>query len=149
MTDTTHTDTTHTDTTRTTETTTAVWPCLTFRDAHAMVAFLTEAFGFDKRAVYTRDSDPEVVEHGELRWPAGGGVMFGSAGKDDTPFGRRTPGNDCLYLVCEDPDGLFAKATAAGAEIVRELRDEDYGSRGFTARDPEGNLWSFGTYRGE
>lgn len=151
MTDTTQaTDTTPTtDTTHTTDTATAVWPCLTFRDAHAMVAFLTEAFGFEKRAVYTRDDDPGVVEHGELRWPAGGGVMFGSAGKDDSPFGRRTPGNDSLYLVCEDPDGLFARATAAGAEIIRELRDEDYGSRGFTARDPEGNLWSFGTYRGE
>lgn len=128
---------------------TAVWPTLTFRDAHAMIAFLTEAFGFDKRAVYTRDSDENIVEHGELRWPLGGGVMFGSAGKDDTPFGRREPGNDSIYLVCDDPDGLFARARAAGAEIVRELRDEDYGSRGFTARDPEGNLWSFGTYRGE
>jgi hypothetical protein len=30
----------------------------------------------------------------------------------------------------------------------RDAQDEDYGSRGFTARDPEGNLWSFGTYRG-
>ncbi|WP_067863920.1 VOC family protein [Nocardia shimofusensis] len=132
-----------------TRTGTAVWPCLSFRDAHAMVAFLTEAFGFEKSAVYTRENDQAVVEHGELRWPLGGGIMFGSAGKDDTPFGQRTPGNDSLYLVCDDPDGLFARATAAGAEIVRELRDEDYGSRGFTARDPEGNLWSFGTYRGE
>ncbi|MFR9750988.1 VOC family protein [Nocardia sp. 004] len=47
-----------------------------------------------------------------------------------------------------DPDALFARATAAGAEVVRDLRDEDYGSRGFTVRDPEGNLWSFGTYWG-
>ena len=36
-----------------------------------------------------------------------------------------------------------------GAEVVRGLKDEDYGSRGFTVRDPEGNLWSFGTYAGE
>jgi uncharacterized glyoxalase superfamily protein PhnB len=46
------------------------------------------------------------------------------------------------------PDALFARATAAGAEVVRGLKDEDYGSRGFTVRDPEGNHWSFGTYRG-
>lgn len=90
-----------------------------------------------------------MVEHAEARWPQGGGVMFGTAGKDDGPFGRRRPGNDSVYVVCDDPDALFARATGAGAEVVRELRDEDYGSRGFTVRDPEGNLWSFGTYRGE
>ncbi len=52
-------------------------------------------------------------------------------------------------MVCDEPDALFDRATAAGAEVVRGLVDEDYGSRGFTVRDLEGNLWSFGTYRGE
>jgi len=61
----------------------------------------------------------------------------------------RAPGNDAVYLVCEDPDALFARATAAGAEVVRPLKDEDFASRGFTVRDPEGNLWSFGTYAGD
>jgi uncharacterized glyoxalase superfamily protein PhnB len=75
--------------------------------------------------------------------------MFGTAGKDDSPFGRRTPGNDSVYVVCDDPDGLFERAVAAGADVVRGLVDEDYGSRGFTVRDPEGNLWSFGTYAGD
>ena len=54
-----------------------------------------------------------------------------------------------MYVVCDDPDGLFERATAAGAEVVRGLTDQDYGSREFTVRDPEGNLWSFGTYKGE
>jgi uncharacterized glyoxalase superfamily protein PhnB len=75
--------------------------------------------------------------------------MLGTAGKDDSPFGQRTPGNDAVYVVCDDPDALFARATAAGAEVVRGLADESYGSRGFTVRDPEGNIWSFGTYAGE
>ncbi|MGH9279492.1 MAG: VOC family protein, partial [Acidimicrobiales bacterium] len=48
-----------------------------------------------------------------------------------------------------DPDTLYKRATEAGAEVVRGLEDADYGSRGFTVTDPEGNLWSFGTYRGE
>jgi uncharacterized glyoxalase superfamily protein PhnB len=125
-----------------------VWPILTFRDAQAAIAFLRDAFGFEE-AVYARDDDPSVIEHAEMRWPLGGGIMFGTAGKDQSPFGQRSPGNDSVYVVCEDPDGLFARATAAGAEVVRGLVDEDYGSRGFTVRDPEGNLWSFGTYRGE
>ena len=126
-----------------------VWPVLTYADARAAISFLANAFGFEERGVYARDDDPSVIEHAEMRWPAGGGVMFGTAGKDDSPFGRRTPGNDSVYVVCEDPDALCERATAAGAEVVRGLADEDYGSRGFTVRDPEGNLWSFGTYAGE
>jgi len=127
----------------------AVWPILSYTDARAAIAFLTQAFGFEERAVYARDNDPSVIEHAEMRWPLGGGVMFGSAGKDDSPFGRRLPGNDSVYVVCDDPDALFERASAAGAEVVKGLEDEDYGSRGFTVRDPEGNLWSFGTYPGE
>jgi uncharacterized glyoxalase superfamily protein PhnB len=56
-------------------------------------------------------------------------------------------GHYSVYLVVDDPDAHHERAKKAGAEIVRGLRDEDYGSRGYTARDPEGNLWSFGTYR--
>ena len=128
---------------------TTVWPVLSSRDARAAVDFLSKAFGFEERAVHARDDDPSIVEHAEMRWPLGGGIMFGTAGKDDGPFGQRTPGNDSVYVVCEEPDALFEQAVAAGAEVVRGLVDEDYGSRGFTVRDPEGNLWSFGTYAGE
>jgi uncharacterized glyoxalase superfamily protein PhnB len=127
----------------------AVWPVLSYRDARGAIEFLARAFGFEERACYAREDDPSIVEHAEMRWPLGGGIMFGTAGKDDGPFGQRTPGNDSVYVVCEDPDGLFEQAVAAGAEVVRGLKDEDYGSRGFTVRDPEGNLWSFGTYSGE
>lgn len=126
-----------------------VWPCLAYKDAPAAIEFLATAFGFEPRAAYPAEDRPDVIEHAELRWPLGGGIMLGTAGKDDSPFGRRLPGNEAVYVVCEDPDGLFARATAAGAEVVQGLRDEDYGSRGFTVRDLEGNLWSFGTYRGE
>jgi uncharacterized glyoxalase superfamily protein PhnB len=132
-----------------TDTRTAVWPILSYRDAPAAIEFLTKAFGFEQRAVYTRDDDPSVVEHAELRWPLGGGIMLGTAGKDDTAFGTRMPGNDSVYVVCTNPDGLFDQAVNAGAEVVRGLADEDYGSRGFSVRDPEGNIWSFGTYAGE
>jgi uncharacterized glyoxalase superfamily protein PhnB len=128
---------------------TNVWPVLAYRDARAAISFLVDAFGFEEQAVHAQEGNPAVIEHAELRWPLGGGVMFGTAGKDDSPFGRRQPGNDSVYVVCDEPDVLFEKATAAGAEVVRGLKDEDYGSRGFTVRDPEGNLWSFGTYRGE
>ncbi len=51
-----------------------------------------------------------------------------------------------IYVAVDDPDALHARAKAAGAKIEMELRDTDYGSRDFACRDPEGNLWSFGTY---
>lgn len=53
-----------------------------------------------------------------------------------------------VYVVTDDPDGLCARARAAGGEITREPFDTDYGSRDFAMRDPEGNRWSFGTYAG-
>jgi uncharacterized glyoxalase superfamily protein PhnB len=130
------------------ENATYVWPTLVYRDAPAAIAFLRDAFGLEERAVYAREGDPSVIEHAELRWPPGGGVMLGSAGKDDTPFGRRPTGTTSIYLVCDEPDALFDRATGAGAEVIRGLVDEDYGSRGFSVRDPEGNIWSFGTYAG-
>ena len=136
-------------TTTTTTKQAAVWPVLVYRDARAALAFLAEAFGFEERAAYARDDDPSIIEHAEMRWPLGGGVMFGSAGKDDSDFGQMTSGTHAVYVVCDDPDALFARAVAAGAKVVRGLADEDYGSRGFTVRDLEGNLWSFGTYAGE
>jgi uncharacterized glyoxalase superfamily protein PhnB len=68
-----------------------------------------------------------------------------SPGRCDTLVG----GLHSIYVVTGDPDGLYARATAAGAEILQGLRDEHHGSGGFSVRDPEGNLWSFGTYRGE
>lgn len=131
----------------TTEPAPTVWPCINFEDAPAAARFLIEAFGFEEMLIVLGDS-PDMIMHGELRWPPGGGVMFGSAGKDDGEFGSMPTGAATLYCITDEPDALFARATAAGAEVVRGLRDEDYGSRGFTVRDPEGNLWSFGTYRG-
>ena len=124
-----------------------VWPCLNYKDAPAAIRFLTDAFGFEETLVVPGEGEGDVL-HAELRWPAGGGVMLGSAGRDESPFSQLPTGAVSLYAVTDEPDALFARATAAGAEVVRELRDEDYGSRGFTVRDPEGNLWSFGTYRG-
>ena len=125
-----------------------LWPCLTYTDAPAAAAWLERAFGLLLTASYAREGDPSVIEHAEMRWPLGGGIMFGTAGKDDGAFGSRAPGTSAVYVVCEDPDDLFARASAAGAEVVMGLTDTDYGSRDFSVRDPEGNVWSFGTYPG-
>ncbi|MGH3829215.1 MAG: VOC family protein [Pseudonocardiaceae bacterium] len=67
---------------------------------------------------------------------------------EDSELARFKPGVTSIYVVTDTLDSLFERATAAGAEIVRDLKDEDCGSRGFTVRDPEGTQWTFGTYRG-
>ncbi len=125
---------------------TAVWPSLLYRDANAAIAFLVEAFGFEETVVY-RNEDGCVVEHAELGWPEGGGIMLGSA-RPESGIASLAPGVGAVYVVVSDPDALYARATAHGATITREMRDEEYGSRGFTASDPEGVIWSFGTYAG-
>jgi uncharacterized glyoxalase superfamily protein PhnB len=73
--------------------------------------------------------------------------MLGSERSSDEDRGVGLhAGQGWLYVVVDDPDAHHERAKAAGAEIVRELEDQDYGSRDYSARDPEGNLWSFGTY---
>ncbi|MDC2954048.1 VOC family protein [Streptomyces gilvifuscus] len=124
-----------------------VWPTLRARDARALIRFLVDAFGFEETVVY---GDGEMVEHAQVSWPEGGGVMLGSVreGKD-TGDGPTPPGHFSAYVVTADPDAVHARAKAAGADIITDLHVTDYGSRDFAARDPEGNRWYFGTYRGE
>jgi len=126
---------------------TFVWPCFSYEDAPAAVRFLCDVLGFEKSLVVTDGTDTSVVHHAELRWPEGGGVMFGTAHRD-TELARNA-GMGSAYVVTDRPDEIHARAVAAGARVVHALHDADYGSRGFTIADPEGNLWSFGTYRGE
>lgn len=126
-----------------------VWPTLVYPDARGAIKFLVDAFGFTETLVVPDEGDDTIVVHSQLTWPEGGGVMLGTADRDDSVFSRRPTGMGSTYVVTDDPDGLFDRAIAAGAELIQELQDEDYGSRGFSVRDPEGNVWSFGTYRGE
>jgi uncharacterized glyoxalase superfamily protein PhnB len=125
-----------------------VWPTIAYADARAAIRFLVKAFGFDERLVVPGERDG-VVEHAQLRWPEGGGVMLGTANREGNVFSQRPIGSASIYVVTDEPDRVYERAIAAGAERLRKLRDEDYGSRGFSVRDPEGNIWSFGTYRGE
>lgn len=126
-----------------------IWPTLLYDDAPAAIEFLITAFGFTESLVVKNAEDQSVIEHCQLRWPEGGGVMLGSAGRDHNPFSQRPTGAGSVYVVTDDPDGVYERAIAGGATVFAELRDEDYGSRGFSVTDPEGNVWSFGTYRGE
>lgn len=117
-----------------------VYPVLTYKDADAAIDYLSTTFGFSPGEI-TRD-DGRIV-HATLTW-ANGMVMLSESRGGDSPFDL---GPICLYLVVDDPDEHFSRARAAGAEMVMELTDQPYGSREYAARDPEGNVWCFGTYQ--
>jgi uncharacterized glyoxalase superfamily protein PhnB len=115
-------------------------PTLCYHDARAAVEWLRQAFGFEVHAVHEEGG---TVQHAELRWGSGM-VMLGSVA-DEAYAGRRS--RDGVYVIVEDVDAHCSRARAAGAEIVLEPTDQPYGSRDYQARDREGHLWSFGTYR--
>ena len=122
-----------------------VWGTFQARDARATLDFLV-GLGFEATAVYADEHDPTIVHHAQLDWPEGGGVMFGSHKAEGWSL---EPGSAGFYVVTADPHAVHARAVRAGAEIMRKPAETDYGSVEFGLRDPEGNQWSFGTYRGE
>ncbi len=123
-------------------------PTLRYADALTMIGWLSETFGF-KRHLVVEDGDGGIA-HAQLVLGEAM-IMLGTA-RDDA-FGKLQPTPAKLggttqspYVVVSEVDDLCAKARAAGAEIVIEPKDEDYGGRVFSCRDPEGHLWNFGTY---
>src|SRR6266540_6852943 len=102
-----------------------VWPTLRARDARALIRFLVDVLGFEETVVYGED---DRVDHAQLTWPPGGGIMLGSARDDpDDPWPVQ-PGTGAAYVVTDDPDAIHDRAAAAGTEIIRSLEDIDYGS---------------------
>jgi uncharacterized glyoxalase superfamily protein PhnB len=123
-----------------------VYPSLTYDDAPAAIDWLCRAFGFTKRLVVPGERGR--VDHSELS--LGEAVVMISSPKPDM---KRVPQrglagvSQCLSLYVADPDAHCARAKQAGAVILRELRTEEYGARGYMAEDPEGHVWYFGDYR--
>jgi len=122
-----------------------LYPALRYKNAGKMIDWLGEAFGFEVRARYGED---DIVHHAELVFGTSM-IMLGTARSDD--YGKMvgepgSGGGKSIYVAVDDADAAHARAKKAGATIIQELTDRDYGSREFICRDPEGNVWSFGTY---
>lgn len=131
------------------DTTATIIPCLRYRDAHAAIDWLCRAFGFEKHAVY---AEGDTVHHAQLVFGKGM-VMLGSTGVESEWSGRiaqpsevggRETQSPCVIVA--DADAHYARAVAAGAKIVQDIADQDYGGRGYSCLDPEGHLWWFGSY---
>ena len=123
-----------------------IWPSIRYEDAPGAIRFLVDVCGFEERLVVKGEGDREI-EHAQLAWPEGGGFMCGSRSTAD--HDEFNTGKTAIYVVTDDPDGVRERVKAAGATIVRDIQDEDYGGRGVSFLDPEGNVWTFGSYRGE
>jgi uncharacterized glyoxalase superfamily protein PhnB len=125
-----------------------MFPTMRYQDAARMIDWLCEAFGFERQFVVPGENGS--VTHAQLRFGSGM-VMCGDARDDEwgefvKPVRQRGDATASVYAVIADVDAHCARARKAGAEIVYGPRDTDYGSREYCARDPEGQLWSFGTY---
>jgi len=120
-----------------------------YRDVAAAIEWLCRAFGFEKQTVVAGEDG--TIDYAQLTC---GQAMLMLAPVRDTPLDKLMKQPDEIggaatqstYLVVIDADTHHARAKAAGAEIVLDLQDDDFGGRGYTCRDPEGHIWMFGTY---
>ena len=122
------------------------YPTFRYRDAAKMIDWLAEAFGF---AINSKFTSGDAVTHAELSLD-GAMIMVSDVRDDD--YGRMVgasgnPGGKSTYIALDEVDAVYARAKAAGAKILEEPVNRDYGSRDFICADPQGNVWSFGTYR--
>jgi uncharacterized glyoxalase superfamily protein PhnB len=124
-------------------------PCLIYRDAHAAITTLCEVFGFTQKVVIPGENNS--VHHAELS--LGNGMLMLGSVQHQTPYGRlmdapsaERPQTQSVYAVVPDPDAVYERVKRAGMDILIQIKDEDYGGRGFTCRDLEGHIWSVGSY---
>jgi PhnB protein len=116
-------------------------PYLLYEDGAAAIDFLTKAFGFVE---VMRMDEGGVVNHAELRLGEDS-VMLGSPGEDYKSPRKADHRTALVHVYVDDVDAHFERAKAAGAEIVMEPANQEYGDRRYDAKDPEGQLWSFAT----
>lgn len=124
-------------------------PCLRYRDARAAIEWLCRAFGFERRAVY--ENEDGGVEHAQLTFGSGM-IMLGEV--RDNAFGRHIAQPDeiggretqCACVIVANCKSHYLQAKAAGAVIVDDYAEKDYGGAGYSCHDPEGHLWYFDSY---
>jgi uncharacterized glyoxalase superfamily protein PhnB len=129
----------------------SVWPILHYEDSNAGLSFLVDILGF-RQAVAVRDDHGDVV-HAELCWPGGGSFVLGSTKHTDSVHGAMSAGPTACYIVDDDIDAVHERVRDADTSaVLQRPQQTQFGTvadvYAFTARDPEGNLWTFGTYRG-
>lgn len=124
-------------------------PTMKYQNAQSAIEWLCRVFGFKKHLVVQGENDS--IAHAQLTL-GNAMIMLGSASNDE--YGRliQPPKNlnglntQAPYIIVENIDEHYKKTVLEGAEIVIEIKDEDYGGRSYTCRDKEGHIWNFGSY---
>ena len=126
-----------------------VCPCLKYSDAPAAIEWLAKAFGFESHLVV--DGENNKIAHAQLTYE-NCMIMLGSTGNRELDKYMKAPGDlrgintQAAYITVKDIDDHYARAKSAGAKMILDIKDEDYGGRGYTCQDPQGVIWSFGSY---
>ena len=127
-----------------------VIPCLRYRDAPRAIDWLCQVFGFTPHLVVAGENG--AIAHAQLNSDLGM-IMLGSASNEGAygplvvqPEDIGGSQTQTVYLVVADADAVYDRVREAGATVVIDIVDEEYGGRGFTCRDLEGHIWSIGTY---
>ena len=123
-------------------------PALRYVDAPAAIEWLCTAFGFEKHLVVPGEDDQ--IAHAQLTF-RNSMIMLGSAREGEYDDLLIQPGDagavtQSPYVIVDDVDAHYERASAAGAEIVMQPADQDYGGRLYICRDIERHLWNFGSY---
>lgn len=124
-----------------------VIPTMRYHDAAAAIEWLCEAFGFVRHLVVPGEGG--TIAHAQLRF-GNSMVMLGSARDDEFgKFVRPPEGRLCtqsVYIFVPDVEVHYRRSVAAGAEVIMDIQEQEYGGQLYTCRDPQGQIWSFGSY---
>jgi PhnB protein len=118
-----------------------ITPYLVAEDGLALLEFTKQGLGAEEmmRAVMPTGLHAEV-RIGDTVLMMGGGLP-----------GKKFPGTlqpNALHIYVEDADAVTQRAVAAGATLIDEPRDQEYGERSSTVRDTAGNYWYIATAKG-
>lgn len=124
-------------------------PTMRYKDAPAAIDWLCRAFGFEKHLVVSGEND--TITHAQLIF---GNAMIMLGSQNDNEYGKHVKSPEDLngmitqnpYIIVTNIDEHYRRAASAGAKMIIDIKDEDYGGRGYSCQDPEGHLWNFGSY---
>ena len=124
-------------------------PTIRYKDAPAAIEWLCNALGFEKHLIVP--GTDETIAHAQLKF---GKAMIMLASENDNAYGKfiKTPqalhgiNTQAPYMIVEEIDKHYQRAVAGGAKIILDIKEADYGGRGYSCQDPEGHIWNFGSY---
>ena len=119
----------------------AITPYLYYEDVDGALVFLAEAFGLRKCGDEMRGADGRIV-HASMKLGSAV-VMMGRPASGYCNPKRLGQATQSLYVHVRGVDKHCQRAREAGAVILEEPADTEYGHRRYGATDPEGHQWYF------